>query len=54
MKLIFHSPSSSSEITDIYKQAFSEAVRLYVVSAYLTEWDVSLELNAIINKTVKV
>lgn len=46
MKLILHSPSSSSEITDIYKQAFSEAVRLYVVSAYLTEWDISLELNS--------
>ncbi|MDO6537959.1 phospholipase D family protein [Alteromonas stellipolaris] len=45
MKIILHSPSSVSEITDIYKQAFSEAVRLYVVSAYLTEWDISLQLN---------
>lgn len=45
MKLILHSPNSNSEITDIYNRAFNEAVRLYVVSAYLTEWDVSLELN---------
>lgn len=45
MKLILHTPSSNSEIAGIYKQAFSEAVRLYVVSAYLTEWDASLELN---------
>jgi HKD family nuclease len=41
-----HSPNSNSEITDIYKQAFRNAIRLYVVSAYLTEWDLSLELNS--------
>ena len=46
MKLILHSPTSNSEITNIYKKAFSDAIKLYVVSAYLTEWDVSLKLNA--------
>jgi HKD family nuclease len=45
MKLILHSPSSGTDIKEIYNQAFTEAVKLYVVTAYLTEWDVSLELN---------
>lgn len=46
MKLILHSPNSDTAIKEIYDQAFMEAVKLYVVTAYLTEWDTSLELNA--------
>ena len=46
MKLILHSPHSKSEIREIYSKAFAQAVELYVVSAYLTEWDNSLELNS--------
>lgn len=45
MKLILHSPDSKNEIKDIYKQAFTQAVELYLVTAYLTAWDTSLELN---------
>lgn len=45
MKLILHSPSSDTDIKEVYDQAFTEAVKLYVVTAYLTEWDVSLKLN---------
>ncbi|MGM0985304.1 MAG: restriction endonuclease PLD domain-containing protein [Pseudomonadota bacterium] len=45
MRLILHSPHSKSEIREIYSQAFLQAVELYVVTAYLTEWDSSIELN---------
>ena len=46
MKLVLHSDDSNFELAAIYKQAFTEATRLYVVSAYLTDWDKSLVLNA--------
>jgi len=45
MKLILHSPSSDTDIKEVYSRAFTEAVKLYVVTAYLTEWDVDLELS---------
>ena len=46
MKLFLHSPSKQSELTGIYKNAFSNAKELFVVSAYLTDWDQTLILNA--------
>jgi len=46
MKLFLHSPSKQSELTDIYKNAFSNAKELFVVSAYLTDWDESLVINS--------
>lgn len=45
MRLFLHSPNNSSEISNVYEEAFSTAKRLYVVSAYLTDWDLSLSLN---------
>lgn len=45
MKLFLHSPNKHSELADIYKAAFSNAAELFVVSAYITDWDLSLILN---------
>lgn len=45
MKLFLHTPSSNSDLEKIYKKAFKTAVELYVVTAFLTEWDASLNLN---------
>ncbi|MEH6534476.1 MAG: phospholipase D family protein, partial [Photobacterium frigidiphilum] len=45
MKVLLHSPESSSEISNIYRKAFNNAVELYVVTAYLTDWDSSLVIN---------
>lgn len=46
MKLILHSPYSKSETRAIYQRAFVQAEELYLVTAYLTEWDSSLKLNS--------
>ncbi|MFN0719978.1 phospholipase D-like domain-containing protein [Vibrio cyclitrophicus] len=45
MKMFLHSPDQECDIRSIYQQAFNEAVELYVVTAYLTDWDMSLNLN---------
>lgn len=45
MKLYLHSPNAKSEIKEIYVKAFANAKKLYVVTAYLTEWDTDLKLN---------
>lgn len=45
MKLFLHSPNVASNLARIYKEAFTSAVELFVVSAYLTDWDSSLKLN---------
>ncbi|TON32090.1 hypothetical protein CGH58_25575, partial [Vibrio parahaemolyticus] len=45
MKLFLHSPLLKSNLSETYASAFSNAKELYVVSAYLTEWDSSLVLN---------
>ena len=44
MKLFLHTPQTDSELLAIYQRAFSEASELFIVSAYLTEWDSSLKL----------
>lgn len=46
MTLILHAAGSSNELTAHYQRAFSTAVELFIVTAYLTEWDESLELNS--------
>lgn len=46
MKLLLHTPSTNSELATLYRNAFSDSVELFVVSAYLTEWDKSLQLSA--------
>lgn len=45
MKLFLHSPLLKPNLSETYASAFSNAKELYVVSAYLTEWDLSLVLN---------
>ena len=45
MKLILHTPDSDSNLSHYYQIAFKEAIELIIVTAYLTEWDVSLKLN---------
>ena len=38
-------PNTSCHLADRYQRAFSSAVELLIVNAYLTEWDDSLKLN---------
>jgi HKD family nuclease len=45
MELILHSPNERSGLSQHYKRAFSTAVELYIVSAYLTDWDSTRKLN---------
>jgi HKD family nuclease len=45
MRLILHTPDNDSKLSDIYRQAMASAVELFIVTAFLTEWDTSLELN---------
>ena len=45
MDLLLQAPNIDSELSSYYKRAFKNAVELFVVTAYLTEWDASLELN---------
>lgn len=42
--LHLHKPYAESRLSDVYKRAFNKAVELFVVTAYLTEWDDSLNL----------
>lgn len=43
--LFLHTKENESELLDCYKKAITEAVELYIVSAYLTEWNIKTELN---------
>jgi HKD family nuclease len=45
LTIFLHSPNQNNELSKIYKSAFADATELFVVSAYLTEWDSSLKLN---------
>jgi len=38
-------PSKKTKLRNLYKKAFANAKELFVVSAYLTEWDNTLKLN---------
>lgn len=46
MNLFFHAPDRESELSKYYRRAFEKAVELFIVTAYLTEWDTSLKLNS--------
>lgn len=46
MKLILHTPDNNGDLSSHYKRAFSSAVELFIVNAYLTSWDKELTLNA--------
>jgi hypothetical protein len=43
--LFLHPVGSQQNIANIYKQAFAEAIELYVLSAYLRTWDTTLKIN---------
>ena len=45
MSLFLHSPASGSKLTAYYEKAFSNATELYIVTAYLTDWNENLRLN---------
>src|SRR5690349_19035385 len=45
MRLILHPRTGGDALSKNYQRAFAEAVELFVVSAYLTEWDGTLKLN---------
>lgn len=45
MRLLLHPSIIDGELSLYYKRAFKNAVELYVVTAYLTEWESKLELN---------
>ena len=45
-QLFLHSEASSDNgLNSVYEKAVSEAVELYIFSAYLTHWDVKNKLN---------
>ena len=44
MTILLH-PNNKSNLSEYYKRAFEQAVELFVVTAYLTEWDETLTLN---------
>ncbi|SMQ26836.1 HKD family nuclease [Pseudomonas helmanticensis] len=44
MDLVLLPQSGGSDLKDIYHRAFRQAEELYILSAYLTEWDVDVEL----------
>ena len=46
LRLILHTPDSDSELSSYYRSAFANATELFIVTAYLTEWDSSLVLNS--------
>jgi HKD family nuclease len=45
MKLMLHTPDGQSQLSAHYKYAFDHAGELYIVTAFLTEWDTSLKIN---------
>lgn len=46
-QLFLHSDTpNEKELISIYEKAVSDAVELYIFSAYLTHWDVKNKLNS--------
>jgi PLD-like domain len=45
MDLLLHAPTIASKLSGHYERAFKNAIELFVVTAYLTEWDSALVLN---------
>jgi hypothetical protein len=43
--LLLHPPIVDKKLSHYYQRAFKNAIELFVVTAYLTEWDPKLELN---------
>jgi len=45
MNLLLQTPDSNGELSQCYGRAFTRAVELFIVTAFLTDWDTSLRLN---------
>jgi HKD family nuclease len=45
MNLILHTPNTNTALPQCYQRAFKKAAELFIVTAYLTEWDTTLVLN---------
>ena len=45
MNLILHTSDNEGSLSRQYQRAFAKAVELFIVTAYLTDWDDDLELN---------
>jgi len=45
MELVLHGSAAANNLSDHYRNGFGNAIELFVVSAYLTEWDSALKLN---------
>lgn len=43
--LFLHTPDSESELSSYYQKAFGNAVEIYIVTAYLTDWNEKLTLS---------
>jgi len=44
MKLLLLPKGSGTELQDVYRRALRESTHLYIVSAYLTHWDIKGDL----------
>ncbi len=44
-ELMLHTPESATRLASYYERAFANAVELYMVTAYLTDWNEELVLN---------
>ena len=45
MSLLLHTEDGGKELANYYIRAFADAVELFIVTAYFTDWDASLILN---------
>jgi HKD family nuclease len=45
MNLLLQTPDSNGELSQCYGRAFTRGVELFIVTAFLTDWDTSLRLN---------
>ncbi len=45
MRLLLHTHTDDSKLSHYYQSAFKQAVELFIVTAYLTDWDTTLKLS---------
>jgi len=45
-RLFLHTKENEPELRSVYEQAITESTELYIVSAYLTEWDIEIPINS--------
>lgn len=49
-RLFLHTKENEPELRSVYEQAITESTELYIVSAYLTEWDIEIPIIQILNQ----